>query len=182
MGSTAEAVKYLYCRAEQRDGVVGAALVSWLPCIQDWMHVGVLPNCWDVYSDNWEVEELHQDGKAVLIELAEVEHGHWAEEEPTFLMAALTPLSSNGMYEGSTRSCRWMSLISLLHECPVVFGRTGSKLSVEGLCNVQSPSGWSGYFPWRRLECQMRNISVVPPWSVSTARTFAGCRSSSGNL
>ena len=42
--------------------------------------------------------------------------GLCAVEVPAFLMVAATPLSSNGLYEVSTRWWRWRSLISLLRQ------------------------------------------------------------------
>ena len=67
-GRKEEPLQYLHCRAEQWNGSVGASLVSWLPCLQNRDYDGVLPNC-------REVEEIRQDGQAVLTQMAEVEHG-----------------------------------------------------------------------------------------------------------
>ena len=51
-GREEEPLQYLHCRAELRDGVVGAALVSWLLCLQNRDYDGVLPNCRYVNSGN----------------------------------------------------------------------------------------------------------------------------------
>ena len=68
-------LQHLHCRAEQCDGVVGATLVSCLPCLQNRDYDGVFPNCRDVNSGNWKVEELYREGQAMLTQMAEVEHG-----------------------------------------------------------------------------------------------------------
>ena len=52
MDKEEELLQYLHCRAEQGNGLVGAALVSWLLCLQNQEYYGVLPNCWDVNSGN----------------------------------------------------------------------------------------------------------------------------------
>ena len=106
---------------EQRDGALGAALVSGLSCLQDQYYEGVLPNCRDVNSGNWEVEKLRQ---AVLNKIAEVEHNDHVR-----------PL-------GGGRTC-------LPFECPIVLGMAGSELPVEGLCNcLQFGVGFSLEGDW----------------------------------
>ena len=61
-GQEDEPLQYLHCQAEQRDGAVGAALVTRFPYLQDRYYDGALPDCRDVNSGDREVEELRQEG------------------------------------------------------------------------------------------------------------------------
>ena len=74
-GQEDEPLQYLHCRAEQRDGAVGVALITRLPCLQDRDYDGVLPDCRDVNSCDREVGELCQEGQAMRTKMAEVKHG-----------------------------------------------------------------------------------------------------------
>ena len=100
-----------HCRAEQWDGAVGAALVSWVPCLQNRDYDGVLPNCRDVNSRNWEVEELCQEGQSVLTKMA--------VEESGFLMATTTPLLSKRRAENSInyllKACAITTVFNMYH-------------------------------------------------------------------
>ena len=52
-------------------------------------------------------------------------------EEAVFLMAAATPLSTNGLFQRSTKWWRWISLLSLLR-----FRSCGIELAVNCLLNA----------------------------------------------
>ena len=82
-------------------------MVLWLPCLQNGDYNIVLPNCRDINSGKQKVEELHQEGQALLTLIAESVQGEpirgaWMMEEPACLMATAMPLSLNGLYEGFT--------------------------------------------------------------------------------
>ena len=66
-GQEDKLLQYLHCRAEQWDKAVGAALLTRIPCLQNRNDDRVLPDCRDVDSGDWEVEELRQEGQAVCI-------------------------------------------------------------------------------------------------------------------
>ena len=134
-GRKEEPLQYLHCRAEQWFEAVGANPVSWLPCLQNRDYEGVLPNCGDVNSGNWEVEELSQKGQAVFTKMAEVEHG-----EP---IRALGPWESLPSLWPQRRLSRRTACMRVPHgggtswasENPILLGETGSELLVKGLYN-----------------------------------------------
>ena len=119
-GRQEESLQYIHCRAEQWNGAVarsGPGHVALIPSKSGWWRSSSkLPGCRFRQLRGW---------RAPLVRLSHAHLDGWggarespirplAVEEPAFLMAAATPLSSNGLYEGSTRWWRWRSLISLL--------------------------------------------------------------------
>ena len=146
-GREEEPLQYFHCRAEQWYGAVGATLVSWLPCIQNWYYEGVFPNYRDVNSINWEVEELPQQGQVVLTKMAEVEHC-----EPVRPLSGRRACLPYGRCDASlVERPAWGEHTVVVprgfSECPIVLGGTGSELL------FQSPLRRSGFFPWRQLSC-----------------------------
>ena len=74
--------------------------------------------------------------------------GPWAVEESVFLMAAATRLSSNGLYEGSTRWCWWMFLMNLL-----MARSCWSELAVNCLLKARAIAfGLEWVFPSKAIE------------------------------
>ena len=39
-------------RQSSEMGLLGAALISWFPCLQDWDDDGALPDCQDIFSSD----------------------------------------------------------------------------------------------------------------------------------
>ena len=135
-------LQYLHCRAEQWDGALGAILVSCLPCFQNWDYDGVPPNFWDVVSGNWKVEALHQEGQAVLTQMAEVEHCEPAS--PLGSGRARLPYGrcDGSLVERPIWGVHTVVAVKVDHEpseCPIVLGGTSRELLVEGLCNHLRP-------------------------------------------
>ena len=130
-GREEKQLQYLRCRSKQWDRAVGVALVSW-------SYDGVLPNCRDINSSNWKVEELRQQGQNVHTKMAEVEQGE--PIRPLGGGRARLPYGhcNASLVERPARGVHAMVAVEVPHElfeCPIVLGRTGSKLPFEGLCN-----------------------------------------------
>ena len=78
MGGGAAPIPSLQGRAERYGGRRAPGLLSPMPSRSGLR--GISSNCRDVYSGKWEVEELRQEGQAVLTEMVEVEHGEHARD------------------------------------------------------------------------------------------------------
>ena len=96
-GGEEEPLQNLRHRAEQRDRAVGATLLTGPPSFKYWDNDGVLPNCRDVNSGKWEVEESARKFMPCSPRWRRWStvspSGRWAVEELAFLMAAATPCS-----------------------------------------------------------------------------------------
>ena len=107
-GGGAVPISSLPGRAEREMGRYRATLVLCLPCLQNQDYDGVFPNCRDVNSGTERLKSSVRKARPCsprwrrwrTVSLP----GPWAVEEPAFLMADATPLSSNGLHEGSTWS------------------------------------------------------------------------------
>ena len=93
-------------------------LVSWLPCLQNRDYDGVLSNSGMSTPASKRLKSSVRKAKPYSPRWQRwstvCPSGLLAVEEPTFLMATPTPLSSNSLYEGPTWWWRWRSLMSLL--------------------------------------------------------------------
>ena len=133
-----EPLQYLHCRAEQWDGAVGAALGSWLSCLQYRDYGGVLSNCRNVNSGNRETEDLRQVDQAVLTKMAKVEHGEPVRHLGGGRARIPSCCCDVSLVEPPVRRVHTMVVVEVSHEpseCLIVLGRTDSKLPVGGLYN-----------------------------------------------
>ena len=123
-------------QAEQWDRAVRAALLAGLPYLQKRDDDGVLPNCRDVNSGNWEVEELHQEGK-----LCSPRWRRWSKVSPSGNWGGGRSRLPNSRCDAChVKRPVWgvhetVNLPHLPSESPTVLDWIGNELPVEGLCN-----------------------------------------------
>ena len=120
---------------------------------------------------NREVEDLHQEGQAVLTKMAEEEHSE--PVKPLGDGRARLPYVCYHSYlvEWPLRGDHTMVAVEVPHEpseCPIMLSRTGSKLPVEGLCNrLQAGVGlslegnWNIWWGTRPLATQIAQKGPV---------------------
>ena len=118
-GGENEPLQYLHCRgrAVRWGGRSDPGLEASLPSKSGiWRSSSKLPGYQFQQLKGWRA----QSGRSGRAYLGSGGEARWARQapgrrkSPPFLMAAATPLTSNGLYEGSTRWWRRRSLISLL--------------------------------------------------------------------
>ena len=166
-------LQYLHCRAEQWDGAAGTTLVVVASLLSKSGLDGVLPNWRDINSTNWEVEELRQEGQDVLTQMAEVEHCE--PVRPLGGGKAFLPYGrcDDSLVEQPVWGVHTVVAVEVPHEpskYPIVSGRTGSELPVEGLCNrLRAGEGfplegdwdvWWGTLPLAAYLAQKRPVAL----------------------
>ena len=85
--------------------------------------------------------------------------GPWTVEEPAFLMAAATPLSSNGLFEGSTRWwwLRFLMILLIVRSC-------WAEQAVNCLLKARAIAfGLEWVFPSKAIEIFGGGLILLPP-------------------